>query len=96
MTAIEQSIDVGVSVRTAYDQWTQFEEFPQFIEGVEAVSQTDETHLHWIAETEASAESGTRRSRNGTPMSESRGGPPLALTTPEWSRSTTSMRRRLG
>ena len=28
MTTIEQSIDVAVPVRTAYDQWTQFEEFP--------------------------------------------------------------------
>jgi uncharacterized membrane protein len=35
MSTIEQSIDVDVPVRTAYNQWTQFEEFPQFMEGVE-------------------------------------------------------------
>jgi uncharacterized membrane protein len=50
MTTIEQSIDVDVPVRTAYDQWTQFESFPSFMEGVESVAQTDDTHLHWTAE----------------------------------------------
>ena len=34
-TTIEQSVDVNVPVRTAYNQWTQFEEFPQFMEAVE-------------------------------------------------------------
>jgi uncharacterized membrane protein len=47
MSNIEQSIDVDVPVRTAYDQWTQFEEFPKFMEGVEEIRQVDDTHLHW-------------------------------------------------
>jgi uncharacterized membrane protein len=50
VSTIEQSIDVRVPVRTAYNQWTQFEEFPQFMEGVESVTQTDDRHLHWVAE----------------------------------------------
>ena len=50
MSTIEQSIDVNVPVRTAYNQWTQFEDFPQFMEGVERVTQVDDTRLHWIAE----------------------------------------------
>jgi len=50
MANIEQSIEVGVPVRTAYDQWTQFEEFPRFMEGVESVTQMDEKRLHWVAE----------------------------------------------
>ncbi len=50
MSTIEQSIEVNVPVRTAYDQWTQFEEFPKFMEGVESVTQLDDTHLRWIAE----------------------------------------------
>ena len=50
MAKIEQSIDVNVPVRTAYNQWTQFEEFPQFMEGVERVKQIDDTRLHWTAE----------------------------------------------
>lgn len=49
MSTIEETIEVGVPVRAAYDQWTQFEEFPRFMEGVEEVRQTDETHLHWRA-----------------------------------------------
>jgi uncharacterized membrane protein len=49
MSTIEKSIDVQVPVRTAYDQWTQFEEFPRFMEGIESVKQLDETHLHFVA-----------------------------------------------
>jgi uncharacterized membrane protein len=47
MANIERSIDVDVPVRTAYDQWTQFEEFPSFMEGVEEIRQIDDTHTHW-------------------------------------------------
>jgi len=50
MSTIERSIDVEVPVRTAYNQWTQFEEFPTFMEGVESVRQLDDRHLHWVAE----------------------------------------------
>ncbi len=47
--ALVQAIDVDVSLRTAYNQWTQFEEFPKFMDTVEAVRQVDDTHLHWRA-----------------------------------------------
>jgi uncharacterized membrane protein len=50
MASVVESIDVNVPVRTAYDQWTQFEEFPKFMEGVKSVEQRDDTHLHWKAE----------------------------------------------
>ena len=50
MSTIEQSIEVDVPLRTAYNQWTQFEEFPRFMEGVKEVRQLDDTHLHWVAE----------------------------------------------
>jgi uncharacterized membrane protein len=49
MSTIEKAIDVNVPVRTAYNQWTQFEEFPQFMEGINAVHQVDDTHIHWNA-----------------------------------------------
>ena len=50
MANVTESIVVNVPVSTAYNQWTQFEEFPRFMEGVESVQQTDDTHLHWVAE----------------------------------------------
>src|SRR4051794_30510178 len=48
MSQIEESIEVQVPVRQAYDQWTQFEEFPQFMDGVEEIRQVDDAHLHWV------------------------------------------------
>jgi uncharacterized membrane protein len=48
MSTVEKSIEVGVPVRTAYDQWTQFETFPQFMDGVERVDQTSPTTTHWV------------------------------------------------
>jgi hypothetical protein len=47
MSTVEESIDVQVPVRTAYNQWTQFAEFPKFMEGVEEIRQLDDTRLHW-------------------------------------------------
>jgi uncharacterized membrane protein len=49
MSVIEKSIEINVPVKTAYNQWTQFEEFPRFMEGVEQVRQVDDKHLHWKA-----------------------------------------------
>jgi uncharacterized membrane protein len=49
VSAIQESVDVGVAAREAYDRWTRFEEFPRFMEGVEEVRRLDETHLHWVA-----------------------------------------------
>jgi uncharacterized membrane protein len=50
MPKIEDSIEVQVPVRQAYNQWTQFEEFPKFMEGVQSVQQLDDTHVRWVAE----------------------------------------------
>ena len=50
MASVVESIDVNVPVSTAYNQWTQFEDFPHFMEGVKSVTQTDDTHLRWVAE----------------------------------------------
>jgi uncharacterized membrane protein len=49
MATVQESIEVEVPVRTAYNQWTQFEEFPEFMEGIEEVRQKDDRHLHWRA-----------------------------------------------
>lgn len=50
MQQIRHSIEVNVPLRTAYNQWTQFEDFPRFMEGVLEVQQKDDVHLHWRAE----------------------------------------------
>jgi uncharacterized membrane protein len=49
MNTVEKSIVVDVPVRTAYNQWTQFEDFPQFMQGVEQVRQEGDAHTHWRA-----------------------------------------------
>jgi len=49
MSEILEAIDVDVPVRTAYDQWTQFETFPEFMDGVKSVRQLDDKTLEWTA-----------------------------------------------
>ena len=47
-TNVLESIDVAVPVRTAYNQWTQFETFSQFMEGVQRIEQVGPTTTHWV------------------------------------------------
>ncbi|GAA3506336.1 SRPBCC family protein [Streptomyces prasinosporus] len=48
MSQVEESIEVDVPVRTAYNQWTQFESFPEFMDGVERIEQRTDTLTHWV------------------------------------------------
>jgi uncharacterized membrane protein len=50
MGTVTEHVDVAVPVRTAYNQWTQFEEFPRFMEGVSEVRQVSDTMTHWVTE----------------------------------------------
>lgn len=50
MSMVIKSIEVDVSVSTAFEEWTRFEELPRFMRGVVAVKQLDERHLHWRAQ----------------------------------------------
>jgi uncharacterized membrane protein len=50
MSKVLDSIDVSVPVRTAYNQWTQFESFPTFMDGVKSVRQLNDTTLEWLAD----------------------------------------------
>ncbi|MFJ6442773.1 SRPBCC family protein [Streptomyces sp. NPDC091649] len=44
---VVEDIDVGVPVREAYDQWTQFQEFSTFAKGVVSVEKADDTTSNW-------------------------------------------------
>ncbi|MGW1594559.1 SRPBCC family protein [Streptomyces sp. NPDC002343] len=48
-TVIMESVDVGVPLRTAYDQWTQYQSFSTFAKGVKSASRSDDTHSDWQA-----------------------------------------------
>ena len=48
MASVQESVDVDVPIRVAYNQWTQFESFAQFMGGVERITQLDDTHTHWV------------------------------------------------
>ncbi|MEU2338924.1 SRPBCC family protein [Streptomyces sp. NPDC006654] len=46
-TVIIESVDVGVPVRTAYDQWTRYQDFSTFAKGVKSASRADDTTSDW-------------------------------------------------
>ncbi|WP_455355736.1 SRPBCC family protein [Streptomyces sp. SYSU K217416] len=48
MSKVEESIEVHVPVRIAYNQWTQFETFPEFMDGVERIEQRTDRLTHWV------------------------------------------------
>jgi uncharacterized membrane protein len=50
LTNIVESIDVGVPIGLAYNQWTQFSDFPTFMKKVESVEQAEDQKLNWKAQ----------------------------------------------
>ncbi|MDX3242018.1 SRPBCC family protein [Streptomyces sp. ME18-1-4] len=48
-TVIMETIDVGVPLRTAYDQWTQYKDFSIFAKGVKSANRADDTTSDWQA-----------------------------------------------
>jgi uncharacterized membrane protein len=42
---IQQSVDVAVPIKVAYNRWTLFEDWPDFMHRVESVDQADDTTL---------------------------------------------------
>ncbi|MFD5374048.1 SRPBCC family protein [Streptomyces griseoincarnatus] len=48
-TVIVEYIDVGVPLRTAYDQWTQYQDFSTFAKGVKSANKSDDTTSDWQA-----------------------------------------------
>jgi uncharacterized membrane protein len=52
LTNIVESVDVGVPVTVAYNQWTQYSDFPKFTKKVESVDQNkeEENKTNWKAQ----------------------------------------------
>nr|WP_230990258.1 SRPBCC family protein [Rhodococcus oxybenzonivorans] len=50
LTNIVETLDVGVPVQLAYNQWTQFADFPSFMKKVERVEQESDEKLEWKAQ----------------------------------------------
>ncbi|MEU6530292.1 SRPBCC family protein [Streptomyces sp. NPDC046928] len=48
-TVIIEYVDVGVPLRTAYDQWTQYQDFSTFAKGVKSANRADDTTSDWQA-----------------------------------------------
>ena len=47
---ISENIDVGLPLRTTYNQWTQFGDFPGFMKKVESVDQESDEKMNWKAQ----------------------------------------------
>jgi uncharacterized membrane protein len=47
MPQVIETIDVDVPVRTAYNQWTQFETFPKFLSYVQSITQVTDILTKW-------------------------------------------------
>ncbi|WP_338688025.1 SRPBCC family protein [Streptomyces acidiscabies] len=46
-TVVMEHVDVGVPLRTAYDQWTRFQDFGSFAKGVKSADRADDTRSDW-------------------------------------------------
>ncbi|MFD3836520.1 SRPBCC family protein [Streptomyces sp. NPDC058642] len=46
-TVIMEYVDVGLPLRAAYDQWTQFQDFSTFAKGVKSANRADDTTSDW-------------------------------------------------
>ncbi|MFD8276542.1 SRPBCC family protein [Streptomyces flaveolus] len=56
-THIMETVDIGVPLRTVYDQWTQLQDFSSFTKGVRSVTPSDEVTSDWIVKVGPSSRS---------------------------------------
>ncbi|WAC67255.1 SRPBCC family protein [Agrococcus sp. SL85] len=47
MPQLTDSVDVKAPISAVYALWTRFEDFPTFMSGVDSITQTSDTELHW-------------------------------------------------
>jgi uncharacterized membrane protein len=50
LTNIVETLDVGVPIRLAYDQWTQYEDFPSFMKKLEHAERPEDEKVNWKAQ----------------------------------------------
>lgn len=74
VTNIVEAIEVGVPVRVAYNQWTQFGDFPSFMKKVENVDTESDEKLTWKAQVFWSHRTWSRPSSGRSRTSSSTGG----------------------
>ncbi|ATW52061.1 SRPBCC family protein [Streptomyces peucetius] len=48
MHTVQEMLEIEVSVRTAYNQWTQFKSFPRFMSTVKSVEHVKPTLTRWV------------------------------------------------
>jgi hypothetical protein len=87
---IQQSVDVAVPIKVAYNRWTLFEDWPKFMHRVDSVDQTDDTTSPSRRRSGESRGASRRRSSSSARISESSGTPPRVSLIRAWSRSTSS------
>jgi len=49
LVPIQESLDVAVPLRAAYELCTRFEEYPEFLDRVAEIDQVDDTHVTFVA-----------------------------------------------
>ena len=76
---IQQSVDVAVPIKVAYNRWTQFEDWPEFMHRFESVDQADDTTLTFSSRSGGSPGGSRPRSSSSARTSGSSGTSPRAL-----------------
>ena len=66
LTNIVESIDVGVPVRVAYDQWTTYDDFPTFMKKVENVEPDEDDQARSTGRRRSSGRTGSGKPRSST------------------------------
>ena len=87
---IQQSVDVAVPLKTAYNQWTRFEDWPEFMHRLESVDQIDDSTVAFQTKIWGSRSGSRQRSSSSGRTSGSSGTSRRGMRTPAWSPSTSS------
>ena len=85
---IQQSIDVAVPIKRAYNYWTSFEDWPEFMHRIESAEEVDNTTVSFQAKIWGISKRFEAEIVEQQPRSASSGTSPTATRTRAWSPST--------